>query len=552
VISQPPLPTKPADKPTYIPPPKNLREAMLSPWWPQYKIAAQVEIEGLEKNQTWELVPITQVPRGKNILRGKFVFDDKRGEDGKILRYKARFVAMGYSQEYGVDYTETFAGVVISKTFRIMLVILNEDASYEMQHWDVKMAFTKAPVEEELYMYQPEHFEKHREAKTTYVCRLKKALYGLKQSARNWQVFVRGIFKEQGFSNLRTDPCVYLAQKASAWCMVSTHVDDIFVLCNEKGCELRDGLFSGFQKYVEIDNLGPISWALKTMIQRDRVSGIIKISQEQYTKDFLASRGIKESAPVPAVTSGPDLTMEETDTLDSELKDYPFQSDIGSLWWLANISRPDIFYAVHRCSKWQNRPSRKLWRWLLQIKKYLASTPSLGIVYQRSTASTPLLSGFVDAAFAAEDGAVSRLGWFYLFKGNLISWISENPKRILTSSTEVECRGLSQFAKENIWQRQFQVELGLFKLDGPTMTYEDNTASILLSTNPGVPHKRSKHFGIEWAMFKEAVEQGEVIPVYVSTEEQPADILTKPLTFKKFTYFRDRVMGGDELQQHFA
>ena len=60
---------------------------------------------------------------------------------------------------------------------------------------------------------------------------------------------------------------------------------------------------------------------------------------------------MKDSVAVPAVTSGPDLTMEETDTLDSELKDYPFQSDIGSLWWLANISRPDIFYAVHRCSK---------------------------------------------------------------------------------------------------------------------------------------------------------------------------------------------------------
>ena len=75
---------------------------------------------------------------------------------------------------------------------------------------------------------------------------------------------------------------------------------------------------------------------------------------------------------------------------------------------------------------------------------------------------------------------------------------------------------------------------------------------ILLATNPGVPHKRSKHFGIEWAIFKEAVEEKEVFPVYVSTNEQHADILTKPLISKKFIHFRDYVMGNEQLQQHFC
>jgi hypothetical protein len=548
------LPSAPEDKPVCVPPPKTLREAMLSPWWPQYKEAAKVEIEGHEKNGTWELVPISDVPKGRNILRGKFVFDDKRGENGKIVRYKARFVAMGFTQKYGVDYSETFAAVVISKSFRMMLVILNEDPTYEMEHWDVKMAFTKASVEEELYMHQPEGFEKKQDQKCLYVCRLRKALYGLKQSARNWQQLVRDIFHESGFVCFLTDPCLFFTKRGDAWCLVAVHVDDIFPLYNQSGKLLRDEIFSNFQKYVEIDSLGAISWALKTHIQRDRQKGIIKISQDLFATEFLDSKGVKASAAVstPTVTSGPDLVMEDSDVLDEELKDFNFQSEIGSLWWLANISRPDIFYAVHRCSKWQNKPSRKLWRWLLQIKRYLVGTISLGIIYQRSTNTTPLLSGFVDAAFAAEDGSRSRLGWFYMFKGNLISWTSENPKRIMTSSTEVECRGLSQFAKENLWQRQLQLELGLYELQGPTTIYEDNTASITMSLNPGVPHKRSKHFGIEWAMFKEAVELGEVLPVYIKTEEQPADMLTKPLAVKKFEFFRDRVMGDAKLQLHFG
>src|SRR4051794_34237753 len=65
------------------------------------------------------------------------------------------------------------------------------------------------------------------------------------------------------------------------------------------------------------------------------------------------------------------------------------------------------------------------------------------------------------------------------------------------------------------------------------------------------PHKRSKHFGIEWAYFKECVELGELTVVHVSTEEQPADMLTKSLAAKKFLYFRDIVMGDEKLQSYF-
>jgi hypothetical protein len=81
--------------------------------------------------------------------------------------------------------------------------------------------------------------------------------------------------------------------------------------------------------------------------------------------------------------------------------------------------------------------------------------------------------------------------------------------------------------------------------------YEDNTASISMSTYKGSPHKRSKHFGIEWAYFKQAVELLEIKPVYISTNEQPADMLTKALPFQKFSLFRNKIMGDKILQDHF-
>ena len=148
-------------------------------------------------------------------------------------------------------------------------------------------------------------------------------------------------------------------------------------------------------------------------------------------------------------------------------------------------------------------------------------------MYVRKDSSIDILSGFVDASFASEGVQESRIGYFYMFLGNLVSWCSENPSRVMTSSTEAECRGLVHFSKENIWHRQFHNELGLFNILKPTVVYENNTAAISMANNPGVPHKRSKHFGIEFAFFKQCVTLKEIKLAHLSTEEQPADLLTK-------------------------
>ena len=134
-------------------------------------------------------------------------------------------------------------------------------------------------------------------------------------------------------------------------------------------------------------------------------------------------------------------------------------------------------------------------------------------------------------------------------RGNLVSWTSENPNRVMTSSTEVECSTLTQLCKEIIWQRQTHTELKFVALS-PVVVYEDNQASISLASSPATPHKRSKHFDIEFNMCKQCVESKEIVLRFCPTTEQCADVLTKPLGVVKFTYFRDSVMGGHHLQAH--
>ena len=198
--------------------------------------------------------------------------------------------------------------------------------------------------------------------------------------------------------------------------------------------------------------------------------------------------------------------------------------------------------------KYQNKPSNKLFRWVKQILNYLSQTVNYGLVYRRSSSTTPNLSGYVDASYGSEEDRSSRVGWFYLFRGNLVSWTSETVKRIMLSSTEAECRGLVQLSKENVWHRQLHKELSLYPPNEPTVVFEDNTASICLSTEPGLTHKKVKHYGIEWCYFKQRVEKKEVVIKFLRSEDQPADILTKPLPLKQFLSLRNLVMGDMKLQ----
>ena len=138
-------------------------------------------------------------------------------------------------------------------------------------------------------MFQPELFE---DQSSEMVCLLKKSLYGLKQAAKNWSDMLKKMFLQQNFSPLFADPCVYFLKQGDAWCICSTHVDDIFVLFNFLGRKIRDKLFKQISCEVELENLGPVSWALKTSILRDRVAGVIKITQEAYINELLEKYSI--------------------------------------------------------------------------------------------------------------------------------------------------------------------------------------------------------------------------------------------------------------------
>ena len=134
----------------------------------------------LSENATWSLVTR---PPGKTIVGCHWVYTMKYLPNGSIVHLKARLIAKGYSQTYGVDYAKTFSPVAKISSVQI-LISLAANLGWQLFQLDVKNAFLNGDLKEEVYMEQPLGFVAQGESGK--VCRLHKAIYCLKQSPRAW------------------------------------------------------------------------------------------------------------------------------------------------------------------------------------------------------------------------------------------------------------------------------------------------------------------------------------------------------------------------------
>jgi hypothetical protein len=175
----------------------------------------------------WRPIPR---PSNKKILTSRWVFKTKVDESGTIKKYKARLVARGQTQEYGVDYEEVFAPVARYEAIRTLLAAAVNEEMYVHQV-DVISAYVQGALHDEVYMKQPEMFAE--EGKEEEVCKLLKPLYGLKQSDREWYKKLDGYMKNNGGRRTPSDPCVYVFGENDERVIIIIYVDDL-ILASKK------------------------------------------------------------------------------------------------------------------------------------------------------------------------------------------------------------------------------------------------------------------------------------------------------------------------------
>ena len=135
-------------------------------------------------------------PQGKKVVGSRWIYKVKHAADESVEKYKACFVAKGFSQKKGIAYEETFALAARYSSIQT-IILLAAEMGWRVHQMDVKTAFLNGVIEEEVYIEQTEGFDV--ENMEMCVCRLHRALYLLKQAPRAWYSRIDSYLREMGF-----------------------------------------------------------------------------------------------------------------------------------------------------------------------------------------------------------------------------------------------------------------------------------------------------------------------------------------------------------------
>jgi len=423
-----------------------------------------VEIEAIERNQTWEL---TVLPKGDKPIGVKWVFKTKLNENGDVEKFKARLVAKGYAQRHGVDYTEVFAPVARFDTIRMILAMAAQ-SSWEVFQLDVKSAFLHGELKEEVFVQQPEGFTKKGEEEKVY--RLRKALYGLKQAPRAWYSRIEAYFTREGFEKCPNEHTLFTKSKEGKILLVSLYVDDLIFTGNDKS------MFDEFKKSMMLEfnmsDLGKMKHFLGVEVKQC-ADGIF-ICQKRYAREVLA-RFDMESANAVKNPIVPGIRLSKNEGV-VRVDETLFKQVVGSLMYLT-VTRPDLMYGVSLISRFMSSPTMSHWLTAKRILRYLKGTTDFGILYKKGESRLSLMA-FIDSDYAGDlNDQRSTSGFVFMMGSGAVSWSSKKQTVVALSTTEAEYIATALCACQCVWLRRVTEKLGIEEKSG-TVIMCDNSSTI--------------------------------------------------------------------------
>ena len=579
---------------TYHVEPKSDKEADNGPDKDRWRKAKEKEIGALDEFGTYEL--ITDLPsydsKGNRIklMGSKFVYKLKTGDDGAITRWKARLVCRGFMSREGIDHDvdECYAPVMSYDTFRLILSTAAGNG-WAVQQVDIANAYLQGRLTDKdgnakpLYMKDP--LGRVDANGKPYFMKLLRPLYGLKQSAQKWNQALTEHLLSNGFKRAESDSCMFTIKKKRSEIDPSYKggaVDQLIL-----GAYVDDVSFTGsspmimdwFNKMLETrfkinpHDRGEISYMLGARVRQDLEKGTITMDQTAAIEN-LAKR-FKVETTVPNARNCTPIAIEALPKDKEKSIEFEYLSAVGSLLHITGMTRPDIAYAVGSVARHGATYGAVHVKAVKRIIAYLYHTRHHGITYRHKKSINehdplrkvqeavmyqagrpPIMNSdgearmredplrvFCDADFGGDTTMRSTTGIVTFLNCGPISWSSKLQKLQALSTTESEVYAATEAIKDAALLKVYLSDLEI-RDNKPIPIHEDNSACVKMATQYLKRFNRARHYVQRVNFLQEHVWNKTAEMVQTPTEEEIADVMTKPLSFPLFRKFRDILVSN--------
>ena len=520
--------------------------------WPKWEKAIQDEYAQLVAEDVYTIIEkptwiddtsdSEKKKKQKNVIGSMFVLQIKRDKvTGEIDKYKARLVALGNQQKPG-SYTEISSNTIRSNTVKLLLSIQAQTDSSAMVI-DIKGAYLKSKIDlskdENLVLRLP----------NLQYALLNKYLYGLKQSGLEWQRNITGFLKSQEF-RVTSDPLLFQKRikNSNDFIIVSIHVDDLYIIstCDQ---HLHNFYLKIKNHYHDItvkqgDNLQYLGVA----ISHDKSTSTVSVSQPAYVEKILEECGfdVTKGASTPMTPSYLNTFDDNYDSVNDTANDVEqlyYMKLVGMLNYLAIYSRPDILFALSRVSQRSQKPTVKDLLAVKRIFRYIYSTKNKTLNFTKQKIFRVICQ--VDASYNCYTDGKSHYGYsFTLGHFNAPFCVKSSKIKIQAlSSTEAEYIALANAVREALYVIRLLKDLGFYDNKRPLLVYEDNKPVIDMLKSDKLVFHSTKHINPRFHFVKDLYKNGIINIDKIDTDNNLADMLTKPLTVIKFSRFANQLLN---------
>ncbi|UYV62445.1 hypothetical protein LAZ67_2000623 [Cordylochernes scorpioides] len=404
--------------------------------------------------------------------------------EGKMpIKYNDHIVYQAHEEEIPNNYEETlnsndkdlcFSPVMKMGTFRTLLSLATIN-QYKIRIFDIKTAYLNGTLERPIYMEMPPGF---------------------------------------------TEKDKVLLEERDAYLCIGIYVDDIIVIASSE--QLIDDFQTQISKFLTVRKVTSNTFLGIEILVKDED---ITLSQYIYIDKILDKFKMSDCN----ASFVPGTVGENLDDFKDSKKFSPqiYQEAIGSLMYLSTGTRPDLAYAISNLSQYCKEPYEIHWKALKKVLRYVKGTRNVCL---KLTSQMGHLTAFTDASWNNTADAKSFGGHIIKIGDNLLNWKSGKQRIVALSTMEAELLSFCDGVCDIKFYTSLLEELNMKQLIKEPTPIKTDSKSLIDCIKNQKQNTRTRHFNRKYHFIKDEYVKKTIQPIFVRTEQQEADLLTKNLS----------------------